>query len=197
MQHKVDHLFGRRHVPARQRSLRTRADGRREDRAGRDGQLDTRSSEPVIVVYEGDGERGFEVGFARRVGWKDVECPEHVFVGLRKGGREFRQRWAKSAIKQTLSSPAQKISSASGFRYRIRLTISPLFTANGRTSRFFFPTSTSIGRLRAKLFSNKSWHCLHWNNLQPTRISIRTLRQLAKETKRLTPTPGHSTGNAT
>ena len=26
-----------------------------------------------------------------------------------------------------------------------------------------------MGRLCAKLFSSKSWHCLHWNNLQLTR----------------------------
>ena len=32
----------------------------------------------------------------------------------------------------------------SGFRYRIRLTISPLLIAIGRTSRFFFPTSTVV-----------------------------------------------------
>jgi hypothetical protein len=42
----------------------------------------------------------------------------------------------------TLSSPAQKTNSASGFLYNIRLTISPLFTAIGRTSRFFFPSRT-------------------------------------------------------
>lgn len=42
----------------------------------------------------------------------------------------------------TLSSPAQKMNSASGFLYKMRFTISPLLTAMGRTSRFFFPTST-------------------------------------------------------
>lgn len=31
-----------------------------------------------------------------------------------------------------------------------------------RASWFFLPTTTSIGCLRMKLFSSRSWHCQHW-----------------------------------
>src|SRR5258706_11465218 len=49
---------------------------------------------------------------------------------------------ARNISSSVLSSPAQKTNSASGLVYRIRLTISPLLIAIGRTSRFFLPTST-------------------------------------------------------
>ena len=90
----------------------------------------------------------------------------------------------------TLSSPAQKMNSASEWLYSNRLTISPLLIATGRTSRFIFPIRTinnrrllvkwqftsqkniavgpyppSIGRFGATLFSRRSRHCLHWNSL--------------------------------
>jgi hypothetical protein len=73
---------------------------------------------------------------------------------------------ARNMSSSVLSSPAQNTNSASGFSYRIRLTISPLLTAEGRTSRFFLPTRMSMGRLLATLFSNRSWHWRHWNKLR-------------------------------
>src|SRR6266404_2064910 len=53
----------------------------------------------------------------------------------------------------TLSSPAQKTNWASGFRYKMRLTISPLLIAVGRTSRFFLPTRTTKILSDLKFFS--------------------------------------------
>lgn len=41
----------------------------------------------MVVVDEGDRQRGFEVDFAGRVGWEGVQRSEHVFVGLEKDGK--------------------------------------------------------------------------------------------------------------
>jgi hypothetical protein len=55
--------------------------------------------------------------------------------------------WQLSKFKRTLSSPAQKINSASGFRYRIRLTISPYFW-NMERKRKFEQGLDDLGRMR-------------------------------------------------
>ena len=87
MQHVFDHLFRRCHMPACQRSLRTRTYGRREDPIRRNGQFDVRSGDTVVVVDEGNRQGRFKVDFAGHVGWEDVQRSEHVFVGLGERGR--------------------------------------------------------------------------------------------------------------
>ena len=188
IQHMLDDLPGRRHVPAGQRPLAAVPHGSRKYCVG--GHRELHVAVLFRVIDERHRERGLHRGLARRRGREKKQSAEHVFVGLWE--EDEIRLGVDGASERTLSSPAQKMNSASGFWYNIRLTISPfqseistisrascsqacqltLFTAIGLTSRFFLPTSTSIGLLDTKLFSNKSWHCLHWNCLQP--ISQRT-----------------------
>ena len=194
----LHHLDRCRHVPTRQRPLRTRTDRGREDGVGHDGQVDVRSARAIVVVVVGedDRQRGFESDGAGDVGREDVQRSEHVFVGLGEEGSETTSMdgWMdgshlviartkdKLCIGVHVQNPLDDLAldgndkrSGPDDLGEDHNGTRTLFTANGRTSRFFFPTSTSMGRLCAKLFSNKSWHCLHWNNLVAMRSSATTL----------------------
>jgi len=77
-------------------------------------------------------------------GLEKFNARKHVLIGLLTFTDPMvgNHQSARKQTELTLSSPAQNTNSASGLLNRMRLTISPLLTAIGRTSRFFLPTRT-------------------------------------------------------
>ena len=133
VEHMVDDFLRSRNVPCRKSPLAAVTNSCGEDSFGLNGEFYGRFP---IAIDEGhrEGCLHFHLLDARR---EQKEGTEHVFVGLwwekraqidvsirdRKG--EITEKKQKKRTEHTLSSPAQKINSASGFLYRILFTISP------------------------------------------------------------------------
>jgi hypothetical protein len=92
------------------------------------------------AISETDSGASIMYGRGDSMNWNARNMSSSVYCGRGECQPTSRR---DDAGRRTLSSPAQKTNWASGFRYKIRLTISPLLIAIGRTSRFFLPTRTT------------------------------------------------------
>ena len=182
VEHVLDDLLGRRDVPERERALRAVADGGREDRVARDREVDGR----VLLLAlreERDGERGVEAHALGCAGGgalrgEEEERAEHVLVRLVVAGAED-ELGVGVEVEDALHDLALVHRERAHFEVLLAdedcMWKSAYTHENREVSQGCAP---SIGRLRARLFSSRSWHWWHWKRLGPRAHQHPTYLQL-------------------
>ena len=174
VEHVLDDLLGRRDMPKRECALRAVAHSGREDRIARDREVDGRVL-LALLREERDGERGIEAHTLRllrlRAGalWEEEQRAEHVFVGL-VVARAEDELGVGVEVEDALDDLALVHRERADFEVLLAdedyMRISVHACMMAQEERGGESNAPSMGRLRARLFSSKSWHWWHWKRLQ-------------------------------